>query len=337
MSYTKTYQQLIQIPYSGYASKGDVTVHYSGVAEETVYVNIHVNTDEFDSSVSDCGKHIGALTTSVVATKAAHAKSIADNAKKISKTIISGFFSTVRSELTQQMAELKSRVDATLLHLNEMAKRCRDKRRQMETDYGRICERYTKVFSDLNTELQHRVFELDRASFKLEEQTKECANRSLTSENAGMISVSSAENARVQSQIVASVAKKRALDAIHRANGYLAYQQENRNVITRSLFDDSEERHYYVPVCLAQYVDPDNFRETKTTLYKPTVVPNSSRRRMTGEIMRGNWREMDSETREKVRKDYLHNVAQAYASDSAHDNRVKAYLNNFFNQSIQTL
>lgn len=337
MSYTKTYSQLIQIPYSGYASKGDVTVHYSGVAEETVYVNIHVDTDDFDDSVNDCGKHIGALTGSVVATKTAHAASIAENSRKISKTIISGFFSTVKSELSQQIAELKSQVDATLLHLNEMARRCRDKRRQMETDYGRLCERYSKVFTDLNTELQHRVFELDRASFKLEEQTKECANRALASESVGVASVSSGENARVQSQLLASMAKKRALDAIHRANGYLVYQQENRNVINRSLYDDDEERHYYVPVCVSEALDGENRSEMKTTLFKPSVVPNSARRRMTGDLMRRPWHEMDPGTREKIGKEYTRTVAQAFPSDSEHDRRVKAYLNKFFNQSIKTL
>jgi len=337
MSYTKQYHTVVRIPYSGYASKGDVTVHYSGVAEEDVYVNIHVDTNDFDNSVNDCNKHIGALTTSVVATKTAHAKSITDNSKRISQSIISGFFSTVKSELSQQIAELKSQVDATLIHLNEMAKRCRDKRRKMESDYNRICQRYTKVFNDLNTELQHRVFELERASFKLEEETMECANRSLTSENAGTTSVTSSENARVQSHILASTAKKRALDAIHRANGYLVYQQENRNVITRSLFDSPAERHYYVPVCLAEYVDPDNHIDKKVNLYKPQVVPNSSRRRMTGEVQRGNWRDIDPTTREKIRKEFLQNVAQAYAADSDHDSRVKTYLNNFFNQSIKTL
>ncbi len=333
MSYTKTYKTRVQIPYSGFASKGDVTVHYSGVAEEDVFVNIHVDTDDFDSSVNDCNTHIGALTTSVVATKAAHAKSIADSSKKISKTIISGFFSTVKSELSQQIAELKSQVDATLLHLNEMAKRCRDKRRQMETDYNRICQRYTKVFTDLNTELQHRIFELDRAAFKTEEVSKECADRSLTSENAGMLTVTSGENARVQGQLLASAAKKRALDAIHRANAYLVYQQENRNVINRSLFNSPDESHYYVPVCMAESVDSGR----KTTLYKPAMVPNESRQQMTDEIQQGNWKEMDSDTREKIRKDFLHNVTQAYTSDSAHDRRVKALMNKFINQPIKTL
>lgn len=334
MSYTKTYQTTVRIPYSGYASKGDVTVHYSGVAEEDVLVNIHVDTDDFDQSVEDCNGHIGALTTSVVATKTAHAKSIIDNSKKISKTIISGFFSTVKSELSQQIAELRSQVDATLLHLNEMAKRCRDKRRQMEADYNRICQRYSKVFADLNTELQHRIFELDRAAFKTEEQSKECAERSLTSENAGILTVSAGENARVQSQIIASAAKKRALDALHRANAYLVYQQENRNVINRSLFDSPDERHYYVPVCMAEYEDTGR----KTALFKPAAVPNESRQQLIDEIQGCvGWKEMDGDSKEKIRKDFLHDVSQAYGTDSAHDRRVKALLNKFFNQPIKTL
>ncbi len=92
-----------------------------------------------------------------------------------------------------------------------------------------------------------------------------------------------------------------------------------------------------MPVCLAEYVDPDNNIDKKVNLYKPQVVPNSSRRRMTGEIQRGNWRDIDPTIREKIRKEFLQNVAQAYAADSDHNSRVKTYLNSFFNQSIKTL
>ncbi len=337
MSYSRHFTKTIEVHYSGVARSGDTSIPYSGTVTEPVHINIHVDTDDLDSSVVDCSTHVDALTTSVVATKTAHIASISENSKKISDTIIKGFFKTVRSELGQQMAMLRSSIDATLVHLNKLAERCRGKQLQMEADYHRITERYSKIFTDLNTELQHRVFELDRPAFKLREQTSECSDRTLISEPAGVALISSAENARIQSELLASMTKKRALDAIHRASGYLVYQQENRNVINRSLFDDSRERSYYVPVCLAVQTEDDAPGALRPTLYKPSVIPNSSRRRMTGQLQQAAWRPMPESEMERIRTAFAHNVAEAVPAHSDHDRRVKAYLNKFINNPILSL
>ncbi|MCM1348022.1 MAG: hypothetical protein NC338_01305 [Firmicutes bacterium] len=337
MSYTRSFSRDISIPYSGYVTTDKGQVHYSGTVHETVHVNVHVNTDPFDSSVNACSGQVGALTTSVVATKAAHAESIKNSSKKISQTIISGFFKTVRSELGQQIAQLKSQTEATLLHLNQLAQRCRDKHRQMEADYNRITDRYTKVFSDLNRELEVRVFELDKAAFKTRETTTECTNRSTSSDLIGVAAVSAGENARVQSSILASVTKKRALDAIHRANDFLLCQQESRNVVNQALHDKDTDSRYFVPVCLAEEVDDTTHTPGKATLYKPEVVPNSSRRRMTSELLKARWHAMPQKDADLVKKDFARCVARSITSDSPHDRRVKEYLNKFINNPLQSL
>lgn len=45
MSYTRSFQKLIRIPYSGTVSNGQTTLRYNGTAEEYVRVNVLVDTD----------------------------------------------------------------------------------------------------------------------------------------------------------------------------------------------------------------------------------------------------------------------------------------------------
>ena len=175
MSYSRSFSKTIAIHYSGSvsypASQSGGSVSYSGTAYEDVVVNINVDTDAFDSSVRHCNNSVGALTGAVVATEGAQVASIRQNAIKIGQTIVDGFFSTVRSEISQQITELKNRIDADLIHLNELAKRCVDKQRQMESDYNRISGRYLKIFSDLDNELDNRIHEIDRPVFEFRQRT----------------------------------------------------------------------------------------------------------------------------------------------------------------------
>lgn len=338
MSYTRTFSKVISVPYSGYVTAKDgSSVHYSGTEHETVHVTVHVDTSDFDSSVGNCGSSVDLLTGSVVATESAQAASIKESSQKISRTLISGFFKTVRSELGQQIAQLKSQTEATLLHLNKMAQRCREKHTQMETDYNRLVERYSKVFSDLNKELEIRVFELDRQAFKLQETTTECANRSISSDLTGVAVVSAGENARVQSSLLASVAKKRAFDAISQANAFLLSQQQCRSVVNRALHDADADTRFYVPVCLADGVDETSPQSSKATLYKPSVVPNSARRQMISALKKARWQPMPAEARNIIKREFTRSVAQAYPGDSPHERRVKDYLNRFIDIPIHSL
>lgn len=146
MSYTKTIRKTVRIPYSGSVSYGPSqsggSVSYSGTVTEEIEVNVEVDTEPFEESIYNCNQSIGGLTGAVVATEAAQIASINANAKKVSGAIVKGFFSTIRSEITQQIAELKSQVDATLIHLRGLAQRCVEKQKQMERDYNSIAKRY---------------------------------------------------------------------------------------------------------------------------------------------------------------------------------------------------
>ena len=117
MSYSRSFTKRIAVHYSGSvsypASQSGGRVSYSGTQYENVVVNINVDTDSFDSSVKQCNNSVGVLTGAVVATEGAQVLSIKKNAQKIGQTIIDGFFKTVRSEISQQIMELKNQIEST--------------------------------------------------------------------------------------------------------------------------------------------------------------------------------------------------------------------------------
>ena len=172
MSYSQKFRRTISVPYSGTvrvsypASEhgGTVTEHYSGTAYEDVEVDILVDTHPFDRSIDGCNGSVTGLTASVAAMNAAQCAAISANADKVATTIVNGFFQTVKTDLSTQIAELKQKLDARLILLQQQKKTLLELQNKMGEDYARTSARYTKIFSELNDELSNRIEDvIDRA------------------------------------------------------------------------------------------------------------------------------------------------------------------------------
>ncbi len=265
MSYTKRYRETV--------SK-TVTVSYpeakgGGVKSVTVdipvEVNINVDTRPFDQSVENCGNNVNLLTAAVVATESAEIISKKENSIKIADAVIGGFYSYIRSEISQQIAELKQNIDAHLMHLKTLAQSCFAKKKQMEVDYNRITSRYVKIFEDLNNELSNRIHELDKPTFTFKKETDKQKIRTTDNTLVNIVVVGGKESGDLQSRIGASVAKKRALDALGKAKLFLLQQKQLNYIIQRSMFNECVSNLIYAPLC---YVEKNiKTNQTVKTVY----------------------------------------------------------------------
>ncbi len=234
MSYTRTYRERIAVHYSGTVSYnypasqngGSGTAHYSGTEYEDVNVSIEVDTEPFDNSVEHCNTNVNLLTGAVVATEAAQIVSIDKNSKKVAETIITGFFGYIRSEISQQIAELSQNIDAQLMHLKELAQSCLAKKKQMEGDFTRISSRYIKIFDDLNNELSNRIYELDKPTFVFKKELDNQSIRTTNNDLVNTVAIFGKEGSELQSKISASIAKKRALATLNKAKVFLWQQRK---------------------------------------------------------------------------------------------------------------
>ncbi len=339
MSYRQSFTKRIAIHYSGSVnyppSENGGSVSYSGTEYEDVVVNIDVDTDAFDSSIHHCNNSIGLLTGAVVATESAQVVSIKDNAQKIGKTIIDGFFKTVRYEISQQIMELSNKINATLLHLNELAKRCVEKQHQMELDYHRISGRYLKIFDDLNNELKNRIYELDRPVFVFKQTNDKSSYQAIGNDLVGTVVVSGKENGLLEAQIGTSLIKKRTLDTIEQAYRFIETQKHTDNILHNCIMKDGNAATYYIPVCFIETHDMDNqiFRK----IYQSDKMSQLDNNELIDSFKQYHGEEAPNTQKIKQIKIHFNSeVATHYASSDSHDNRVKDYITRLFNiNSIQ--
>lgn len=256
MSYTQHLPtQYITVHYSGSvsypASQNGGTVSYSGTVQEPVDVVVHVDTERFDAEVDHCNDSVNLLTGSVAATEAAQVASVRANSRKIGETLISGFHHYVGYEISQQIAELRNKIDALLLNLRKFSERCLNKRDQMQSDYNRTCARYLKIFSELDQELENRIHSIDAPVFDFSQSADTISQDSDLQGMVAVSSVSASENSRLHAMISASIAKKRAKEAIAKAEEFLSVQYAADRVLADSL-RPGEAAIEYMPCCLVE-------------------------------------------------------------------------------------
>jgi len=329
MSYTRKYHERIAVHYSGSktvsypASQngGSHTVYYEGTAYEDVNVNIDVDTNPFDRSVAGCNTSVNALTGAVVATEAAQIASIDANSKKVAGTIVDGFFENIRSEISQQIAELSSRLDSHLAHLHAMAKRCVEKQTQMQDDYQRIASRYLKIFEDLDNELSNRIHELDKPAFVFKSQSDSHAGRTLTGDLASTVAVFGAEGGDLQAKITASVTKKRALDTIGKANTFLVKQKRLKDTINQTVLNESVQAVQYSPVC---YIETQNEKsQIGKKLYQADFLPKMQANETISDFQALTWSAVSKDNAEKIGRYFNAEVSSHYSESDTHTNRVR--------------
>lgn len=258
MSYRRTYSETIYqektVYYDASQNGGSKTVS----VEVPIQVVIDVDTDAFDDSVDHCRSNVDLLTAAVVTTHSIELASKRRNSQKVAGSIIGGFFSYIRSEISQQVAELSQSVDAQLMHLRELMQACMSKKKQLESDYTRISGRYAKIFEDLNNELSNRIHELDKAAFTFDKQSKTQNTRLSDNQLVSTVSIFGVESGSLHSRISTSIAKKRALDTINKAKIFLWQQNKLNNTIQQSMLNESNTGLIYAPICYFETKNESN-------------------------------------------------------------------------------
>lgn len=335
MSYTKQYKKRIVTEYSGYAhgyvnvddKNVEVRLPYEGEVYKDILVNIQVDTEPFDESIESCVNHVDALTGSVVATEAAQIASIHSKAKQIGNTVVEGFFSTVKFEISTQIVELKKRVEALLLDMNEKQKRLLDLKKQMEKDYRRTAENYTNIFTDLNQELENRVHALDQPVFSAATDMYRAEDRFMESDMLNVIVLAGKENTILDAQISTAIAKKHAQEALNEANLFIAKKQDTETTLKHCTLDDSRELKYFAPICCANLVDQNNVMNSLAFASK--ILPNEVGKIVSDQLDYQSIPDMTEEEKENV-SIYFNNLMNESAADDAHSIRVKNLISKLY-------
>ena len=341
MSYKRSFSKEIPVHFSGSvsypASQNGGTVDYSGTVYETVDVDIYVDTDPFDQSVANCNNSVNGLTASVGAMNAAQCLAISQNADKVSKTLIDGFFHTVRTDLSTQRAELEQTVDARLMLLRQQSQMLQQKRKDMEEHYARTSARYQKMFEELNNELAARIHAIDENVFRLVKSVGEQSDRMLHTDLVQTTITLNKENSIAQSRLNVATVKNHALQAIRQAETFLTTKARSEQTMRDSIIDGSGNDSYLVPVCFMETADehrqmnqqcvlPDEYKTMQEQVSEKveTAFANDSE-------------QMGEQEKQQLQAYLQEEIATNVPGDDSHSSRVRVLINKMFNDLALTL
>lgn len=276
MSYTRSYRESVSgsvsVSYPASQNGGSTTAYI----EIPVIINIHVDTEPFDTSVEDCSSSVNYLTAAVVATEAAEIASKKANAERIGQTLTNGFFGYIKSEISQQVSSLSDSINSQLLHLRELVRTCSSKKKQMESDYLRISQRYIKIFEELNHELSNRITELDRKIFQFQREVKRSESRMMGNDSVNTAAVFSGEMSGKQSKLSNVLTKRIVIEVFKQSQTFLTHQQVYNSIIENGMIRVAENREYYAPVVGIEFKLQNSL---KSIVYSPDeLVPLKARK-----------------------------------------------------------
>jgi hypothetical protein len=194
-----------------------------------------VDTQEMAHSIDEVSSHVGVVTAAVVAMQTAVVAADTAGANRICQHVEQGFFSLIRSQITQKIATMRSEVDSRFLEMRQQGQALAGIKTRMERDFQMIAARYTRVFHSIDLSLRNRVFELDKAVLTLVSRHLERIQirwRSLQAQ----VPVHQCESVQTAQMVATSQAKVNAQRAIGTMKSFLSGSQKQAALLESMLF-----------------------------------------------------------------------------------------------------
>jgi len=219
------------------------------------HIDCFVDTKPMAAEINTVSNHIKGTTTAVAAMQAAVITAEEKAAELVCTSVNKGFFTMIRSQISQKTAKLKSEIDSHLLQLKLQQNQLSAFKRRMERDYNMISNRYMKLFSELNSTLKQRIFELDKpiVDFAEREAEKE-SNR--TKYLTATVPVMQLESLAISQKIIASNLKFRGWKVIGSMTNFLSDMNEQKKLTDRILLSSGSNEPtttLSIPVIICEY------------------------------------------------------------------------------------
>lgn len=272
MSYTRTARETIYGTVTGRvnypASENGGTEQVTLSWEEDIAIEVTVEDGPFQRSVDSVKNHVDILTTSVVATEAAQLASKKESSDRIADAVVKGFFGLIKGEISQQMVQLATYLPPKLLELDKLAGSCATLRQQMEQDFSRISERYNRLFTDLDNELNLRIKSLDRMAFSLHGKGFVAVVDNAKAVNVTTPMVAGQEAQTVQAQLLIHTIRQRVLAMIQNAEDRIAAGDKLKEGLNSIVEASPVDKQYpvIVPVIIIEQSDLNEGEKKKLFL-----------------------------------------------------------------------
>ena len=293
------------------------------------YIDCVVDTSPMAAEISSVSNHIKGTTTAVVAMQTAVVLAEQKAADHVCDNVNKGFYTLIRSQISQKIAKLQSDVDSHLMQLNVERKQLLTIKNRMERDYNMISNRYLKLFNGLNQNLKQRVFELDKPTvdFAVREVEK-ISNR--TKYLTATIPVSQLESLAASQKIIASNVKYRGLKVINSMTNFLSGMLDQKKLTDSILLEKGnfENLTLSIPVIITEC----NFDKSDSKNLE-IVVNNIELSKQTQSVIKNtvnsNIKNIEWQTLKEIDKEVKSEFSK-YLSNSNSSQRVKDMTSKLF-------
>lgn len=231
--------------------------------------NYHIDTQPLAEEMGNVSKNVNLTTGAVVAMQAAVVAAEERASDLVCDNVNRGFYSLIRSQISQKLAKYKSEYESKRMLLSHQKRALVSIKTIMERDYNMISKRYTKLFNGLNSNLQTRVFEVDKPMIDFSyRDIGRMTNRSkyLTA----VVPLTQLESVASSQKIVASNIKQRGLNAINSIKAFILEMHNQESLAKKILVDDIVTRNSeaYLPVALCEF-ENDSLGNRVTEFFAP--------------------------------------------------------------------
>lgn len=297
MAYSRTYSETIhgsvQVTKQRVDSDGRVSSYTENVYwSEDVNIHVIVDDDPFNQSLSYLVTGIDQTTSAVSRMRNEYVRSKAENARYVGETLSNGFRKLIKSELDQQLVQLREFLPIKLLELEDLAQRCTRLQEQMSQDFQRIRDRYHKLFDDLDSELRIRILALDGRVFDLNNTFANTIAERHHDIGVGKCTISSRESIHVSASLAAAIVKQKVIGVVKKAEQIVQSGQDLRSstraIVSSTKVDSAESIHLPVAIIgldeTIQCIVPDSFFTKERTNLPEMVSKDKWRQRSQEEL-----------------------------------------------------
>lgn len=214
--------------------------------------NYTVDTQPMADEMNNVSRHVNVTTGAVVAMQTAVISAEGRAADHVCNNVNKGFYSLIRSQISQKLAKFQSEVDSNIMQLVQQKKALLSIKYRMERDYNMIAKRYTKLFNGLNANLKNRIFELDKPTIDFaNKEIEKGSNR--TKYLTATIPISQLESISTSQKIIASNIKQKGLNVINSMKWFIHEMNIQKRLTDEILINDnniSKVGTSYIPIVI---------------------------------------------------------------------------------------
>lgn len=219
-----------------------------------------VDTAPMAAELKSVSNHVKGTTAAVVTMQGAVIAAENKGANKVCANVNRGFFTLMQSQISQKIANKQSRVEALLLHLGQQRRQLLNIKATMEREYARIADRYLRIFTSINKEIESRIRQIDQPVFELVNKHMATSSNRMNA-LSGWVSTSQAEGLSQSQIIIASKMKSNTKEALEQMADFLSQIEEQRALTNKVLISNSngnEDKTCYIPVLISETVNDES-------------------------------------------------------------------------------